>query len=456
MKDSIPKKLTEHIRKTVGRYETPYEPGSWEEFQRLQRQRQQRQPLVWFRYAMAACLLLGLLGVPLWLYLDRSEPSGWAVSRPKTGLPDQKEGNPAAKNRQPADPVSTSQPFGPQGHEKPLHPNALAQTRPAWKNTAQHPKEVSIKSADYQTLTLTKNQLKHNSKPAKPGFSTDSDPVFEQEPTGPLPATDGPPRFSQRTEKTASFEPIPTRFRTFYRWPERPLGLPLTAQPAAPTLAKTAGAASKPKPVLGVSLSPQSVYAAGSAPAMAVGGGLFSEIPVTKRFSLSTGLLVARQTLGTKESGLIPMSTLPHRVATDIRLVAVDLPVNLRFRPFKSAQTGFYIETGLSSLAFLNEQYAETYEQLKPVTVSVMGTNGQEQTVTQYVTAQQIVNRSEPAFRQIYWGRIVNVSVGVERRISDRLRLSAEPYLKYPLGPFTRENLQLGSGGVSLRLGFSN
>ena len=165
---------------------------------------------------------------------------------------------------------------------------------------------------------------------------------------------------------------------------------------------------------------------------------------------------MAQQKLGTAEPELFALSTVPQLVSTSIRLTAVDLPVNIRFRPKKSGDLGFYAEAGLSSVAFLNEHYAYTYQQQKEVTVVVMGTNGQEQTTTQFVTAQETINQVAPAFQKIYWGRILNLSIGLERRIGTQFRLSAEPYLKYPIGPFTRENLMLGSGGVSLRLGFQS
>ncbi len=292
------------------------------------------------------------------------------------------------------------------------------------------------------------NRLRAKSAPEpNPLIVSEPSASFSNERAANLPAAT-----DESATSSGSFARIKPRSRPGYRWSLRPLGLPLNVQVEGAQVTVTNP--SKTGPVWGVSLAPQSVHAAGSSPAVALGGGLFSELPISRRFSLSTGLSMARQTLGTTESGPIIALSSPHLVSTDIRLTTIDVPINLRFRPKGSSEMGFYIEAGFSSLAFLNERYAETYEQQKEVVVLVMGTNGQEQTVTQYVTEQQIVNHSEPAFGRIYWGRLLNFSIGVERRMGSQFRLSAEPYLKYPIGPFTRENLMLGSGGISLRLGF--
>lgn len=453
MKDSIHKKLTEHIRKTVGRHEVPYEPSSWEEFQRLRNRRRRRQPVGWFRYAVAACLLLGVLGVPLWLYVKPGASLEQAVKRSQPVNPGHRPEStrpPVAQQRS-ANPVSdrtvasakTATPPSPSPNKD------RPQNRIAWNNALPHPKKVHESPLNTDRPTMLEGRRNRQQEAAKPVLA----PVPERF-AGAENTVISSDKVVVSGSQSGSFALIKPRARPVYRWSLRPLGLPLQAQLTDPPMAKSPPKKRGPSPVWGVSLAPQSGSAAGRSAKATVGGGLFSEIPLNRRFSLSTGLAMARQALGTTESGPVSTASTPHLVATAIRLTSLDVPLNLRFRPKRSGGTGFYVEAGLSSLAFLNERYAETYEQMKEVTVVVMGTNGQEQTFTQYVTEQQIVNRSAPAFQQIYWGRLVNVSIGLERRLGDQFRLSAEPYLKYPIGPFTRENLMLGSGGVSLRLGF--
>jgi hypothetical protein len=444
MKDSIHKKLTEHIRKTVGRHELPYEPGSWEEFQRQRRKREQR-PVVWFRYALAACLLLGVLGVPVWFYVGRPDSTELAVHQPKTGFSGKKLTEKSAENRRSVGAILSeriaSAPKIVDSDKKPLTSHLGSKTTLG-----------AEKYSAVNELAVSAHQLKNRIKSPKTGSNQSSDlfPDIRQ--------TDS---YSNQPKElpgqTASFDRITPRSMRFSQRPPRPLGLPLSVWKEEPVIAKTVPSTSGQKPIWGVSLAPQSVYATGSSPSAAVGGGLFSEIPLNHRFSLSTGLSMAQQKLGTSASGQIVLSTnIPHLVSTHVRLTAVDLPLNIRFRPKNRFGMGFYAEAGLSSVAFLNEHYAYTYEQTKSETILVMGTNGQEHPVTQLITTQETTNRSEPAFQKIYWGRIINFSVGVERRIGTQFRLSAEPYLKYPIGPFTRENLMLGSGGVSLRLGFQS
>ncbi|RCR66414.1 outer membrane beta-barrel protein [Larkinella punicea] len=439
MKDSIHKRLTDQIRKTMGRYEPAYEPGSWEEFQRLRRKRQQRQPLVWFRYTMAACLLLGVLGVPVWLYVGRPDSAELAVSSLKTAsTPKSPKGDlDAAKSG------SRKSPLGDLG----VKPGSRTALGAESGNVSNSQNDFQLKNSKSIALTRSGKPLKPKNESTKTDFSqySNQSPGIDQ--------TNQP---HELIPQSGLFERIKPRSIKMAQQPLRPLGLPLKLWTEQPAIAKIERSKTGQTPIWGVSLAPQSVYAAGSSASSAVGGGLFSEIPISRRFSLSTGLSMAQQKLGTAEPEVFVVSTIPQLVATRIRLTAVDLPVNIRFRPKKSADLGFYAEAGLSSVAFLNEHYAYTYQQQKEVTVVVMGTNGQEQTTTQFVTARETINQAAPAFQKIYWGRILNLSIGVERRIGTRFRLSAEPYLKYPIGPFTRENLLLGSGGVSLRLGFQS
>ncbi|KAA9346680.1 outer membrane beta-barrel protein [Larkinella humicola] len=452
MKDSIHKRLTDQIRKTMGRYEPAYEPGSWEEFQRLRRKRQQRQPLVWFRYALAACLLLGVLGVPVWLYVGRQDSESLAKNQPKTGFSGKKTvPSLVEKHRvEGAGLIYKKEPVEPDG--KPL----LSLSTPGVVRDPGFAPKVVLDPGPKGDLDAAKSGFRKS--PLGPGSRTTLG-------ARPVPRTtlDARPepiavriRPDESISQTGSYDFITPRSIPITQRPLRPLGLPLSLWTDQPVVAKIDRSKMGQKPIWGVSLAPQSVYAAGSSASPAVGGGLFSEIPISRRFSLSTGLSMAQQKFGTAGPEVFVVSTIPQLISTSIRLTAVDLPLNIRFRPKKSANLGFYAEAGLSSVAFLNEQYAYTYQQQKEVTVVVMGTNGQEQTTTQFVTAQETINQAAPAFQKIYWGRILNLSIGVERRIGTQFRLSAEPYLKYPIGPFTRENLLLGSGGVSLRLGFQS
>ncbi|MGM9507703.1 outer membrane beta-barrel protein [Larkinella sp. GY13] len=452
MKDSIHKRLTDQIRKTMGRYEPAYEPGSWEEFQRLRRKRQQRQPLVWFRYALAACLLLGVLGVPVWLYVGHQDSESLADNQPKTVFSGKKTApSPVEKRRvEGAGLIYQKTPVEPDG--KPL----LSLSTPG-----------VVRDPGFAPKVVLDPGLAPKSPKGdflNPDFAASKSPLGDLG-ARPVPRTtlDARPepiavriRPDESISQTGSFEFITPRSIPITQRPLRPLGLPLSLWTDQPAVAKIDRSKTGQKPIWGVSLAPQSVYAAGSSASPAVGGGLFSEIPISRRFSLSTGLSMAQQKFGTAGPEVFVVSTIPQLISTSIRLTAVDLPLNIRFRPKKSTGTGFYVEAGLSSVSFLNEHYAYTYQQQKEVTVVVMGTNGQEQTTTQFVTAQETINQAIPAFQKIYWGRILNLSIGVERRIGTRFRLSAEPYLKYPIGPFTRENLLLGSGGVSLRLGFQS
>ncbi|MGA0556446.1 porin family protein [Larkinella sp. VNQ87] len=455
MNDSFHKRLTDHIRKTVVRHEVPYEPGSWEEFQRLRHRRRQRQPVVWFRYAMAACLLLGVLGVPVWLYtpvFDAAEQAVHTKTTDRSGKPSEQ---PMAENRSTSKTAKPVQPFEQSARQKPVQEliTKSPQTPSAWEKPLPNLPDERISSLKNRRPNPSKSRF------AKPENRL---PDALNSPSGLATSTVLPksgsvsgPSFPEVGTPLLSFETIKPRHKSFYRWSLRPLGLPLKTQVDGPALAQTEREKTAIRPIWGLSVGPQSVRVSEYEPSTGLSGGVFSEIPISRRFSLSTGLSMAGQHAG-KTSDLVPMTTTPTLVATDIRLLAVDFPLNLRFRPLKSSKTGIYAEAGVSSLAFLNERYVYTYRLIRETVIYVTGSDGQPKPQTSFAEAQETTIRSEPAFRRIYWGRLINLSVGVERQLGDRFRLSAEPYLKYPIGPLTRENLSLGSGGVILRLGFQS
>ena len=205
-----------------------------------------------------------------------------------------------------------------------------------------------------------------------------------------------------------------------------------------------------------VALAPQTAYVPNGHSSLSTGGGVVSDIALKGRFGLSTGLSVAQQSVGLSQPIYQVTTTtsgpVRQRTATDARLVFIDLPLNVTYQVDKPARPLFRVSAGLSSLALVSQRYTDTYLTTQTQVVPGIDFNGQPSSVVQTSLTNEVDVRPGRGFGGVYRGRLLNLSVGIERILSRRTVVAIEPYLKYPLGPLTQENLEIGSAGVSLRV----
>lgn len=214
---------------------------------------------------------------------------------------------------------------------------------------------------------------------------------------------------------------------------------------------------------IGVSAGSYMSYAKGSEGAVNTGVGLLSEISVSKKLKITTGISLAQNTL--KFSTSIPQSAnasfvaaLPQEEAMDIdksgmglittppvsyslnkynaSLLGLDLPVNLKYSLLKQKRE-LYISAGLSSNFFIEENYSYSYQ------VNA-GSNS--------TTKQEDDNAGRSKFENFDLARMLNLSIGLEQPLTKQSRLSFEPFLKYPLGGQGARDIRFGSVGMNLKL----
>jgi hypothetical protein len=201
-------------------------------------------------------------------------------------------------------------------------------------------------------------------------------------------------------------------------------------------------------------------YAKGSSSQMNMGFGFSSDIPLTRKLSLVTGLNVSQnslnfagtpppaiqqnhlvaasapQTASIASAYFAPVST-PKFQNYNANLIALDIPVNLKYQ-FSPKKSDAYVSAGLSSGIFIDENYVYKYNYPSLFSPSVQQTLG--------TTAH---NR----FNNFYVAKVVNVAFGVGRQIG-RNRVIIEPFLKIPLAGVGSQQLHFGTGGVNLKYNF--
>lgn len=204
-------------------------------------------------------------------------------------------------------------------------------------------------------------------------------------------------------------------------------------------------------------------YAKGSDNPINIGAGFTSDVRITDKLKLSTGLAIAQNRLnytndnlpnpaqhaatfaslataaaessgkpllgdGTMQSMVRYANTLNGTKNYNASLVGLDIPVNLKYE-FNPKKTDTYVAAGISSGTFINETYRSVY------------------------TYSDVSKESDThnSFSGFDLAKTLNVSFGVGYPLGKN-RLIVEPFFKYPLDGLGAQQIKFGSSGVNLKL----
>ncbi|GAB3223550.1 porin family protein [Spirosoma arcticum] len=441
MDDSVDKQLADHVRETLDRYQTPYQLGAWEQFDRA-RQPAERRLGAWYRYMAAASVLGGMLLAPLWLD-DARIPSLTTFS--SVAIRSTQPGKASAlKIKSPPLPAvldtSSSGPVVAMSHHQ-------TRTRPIRTGSSVNSvvNKTPPDAVPHVARFMPTNKTESGVLTGKSGF--DSSAISRQLVNVTLGGLTNSVVSESGQPPTAPVVSGTTATQTTLISVATALAMTETAAPDKERERRRAVTWS-------LALAPQTAYIPNGRSSLTLGGGVVSDIALSRRLSVSTGLSVAQQTMGISPPVNQVMTTTGRQLkGTDARFVLIDLPLNLTYHVGKRTRPLFRVSAGLSSLAFLRQQFADTYQIPQILVTQVIDLNGRPQIVQQTTLIETVQTRPNTPFGGIYWGRLLNISVGIERPLSRRTVFAVEPYLKYPIGPLTQENLSIGSAGVSLRVG---
>jgi hypothetical protein len=226
---------------------------------------------------------------------------------------------------------------------------------------------------------------------------------------------------------------------------------------------------------LGVLVAPQAN--SNTSMGLNLGGGIMSEIPLSKRLKLDVGVTYARHNMvphqnqrlmemSGRNPGTGPMvanttrnaSPMMAQMATsyagqttysyELSFTNLDIPVNLKYKVMDRPQTGLYIISGLSSMVFLNQSTTETFS------TSFVGLASADALAAQPSSVVSSEIRPDGGEGSVDLGRMLNFSFGYEHNLSNGTFLSVEPFYKFPIGNMTFIDQQFSIGGINLRMNF--
>lgn len=191
------------------------------------------------------------------------------------------------------------------------------------------------------------------------------------------------------------------------------------------------------------------------------GAGITSGLKLSDKFSLHSGFVLAENSLSLNnsnssvQSSAYAMDAAPSNQLSsvsknnivqkvspnsmDVNLLIVDIPLNLTYR-INAGRSDILVTGGLSSFAYLDQEYSyhNTVQLYTDATVE----------------APEPVVRNEKAFSHFDLAKQLNLAIGTEVPLGKGSVLIVEPYVKYPLGELTSEQIRFGSAGMNLRLSF--
>lgn len=206
-------------------------------------------------------------------------------------------------------------------------------------------------------------------------------------------------------------------------------------------------------------------YAEGSKSRVNTGVGLSSEVDLTSKLKITTGVSIAQNSL--RYDTRIPqqaavsflssaMSNSPNLMVAspdaktsainysihgyDASLLGLDIPLNLKYTFFEK-RNELYLVAGLSSNFFFDETYTYDY-----------GYNSiHDSSVESFPDEKATTNSSSFDF-----ARMLNLSVGYGYPIGKQSKLSLEPFLKYPLGGLGSQDIRFSSAGLNVKWNFGS
>lgn len=202
-----------------------------------------------------------------------------------------------------------------------------------------------------------------------------------------------------------------------------------------------------------------------------LGGGLLFAYQFTDKLAIRTGAAFNQYEVGILPNKLsaskniqnLPSdspvaSDMPYRVTASLpninaitgKVQTLDIPLEMEYKLTKS----FYTSLGVSYAAVLSQERYNHYQELSdPLMFSVSSDTGKPTNAEVKVVDKKIAS-NEGNVETSGFGGFINLSVGRKTNLSKNLKLSVEPYVKFPVGQFKRADMNYTNGGIKIITNF--
>ena len=403
--------IFDQIKQSLENYEEAYIPGSWEGFVQKKRIRQRK---LFLRIAsgIAACLLLGFVWVNLIRFEKRDNLKSTAEQTissiriaPDVETKSSKKTEPSMVSSK--SDLKESNVTLAESKAKRI-PRAIFTTEEKHKASEQHVVTIPAVDSTKKNSTFAANvDLRANNN--KPDTTkSNSDTI--------------------RRETTNTF-----------------LDTPIAKEN------QNLADASRRKVRFGINFSP-GVNTSQSSGSFNYMGGISADISLFSNVQLSTGLQVENQSIVKKTAGIVSSSLAPQN-ETKTKLINLDVPINITWKFASEKSHAYYVSAGLSSLVYLRQENRNTTyaDMLVPLSTFVGGEKIESYSIVNQVSVTQDV--VTPTQMIDFAGRI-NIMVGFEKKLSNRLFIHFEPYAKIPSSGQAAGSLNHTTTGINFKISF--
>jgi len=411
------------LKQSLESYEEEYVPGAWEEFLQMQKRRK-RSLYLRISSAVAACLIIGSIGSGYFIFNQPAllKTNSVQIAKTLTDTPNP-EKNPDSK-------------AAPSVGSKKSNPNPIALLRIASTNKPGQSKNL----LSGQVVEPSKLQVASNDSAGKVSALLAGADI----------------------QKPRSVEDTIKNLRDTLAVKEMQ-NKKADSQTVKENTHVTA--VSKRKIRFGINLSP-GISTTQSARSFSFTGGVSADIPLFANVQLSTGLQLENQTIVNKTQSMsfadassyiqLANSSNPKAIPvnqTETRLVNLDLPLNITWKFISKKSQSYYVSTGFSSLVYLRQENKVTSysNQLVPISTLVGGLEVKSYDLVSQASVAQYTFTPDQTFN--FAGRL-NIILGVERRISERISIHLEPYAKIPVAGLETGSLMNTSSGINFKISF--
>ncbi|PKP05735.1 MAG: hypothetical protein CVU10_10320 [Bacteroidetes bacterium HGW-Bacteroidetes-5] len=394
------KEIGEVIKEALNGHEESYIEGAWETFT----SKRKRKALIYRLSAsgVAAAILLGLIIIGT---LNQPLPEG---------LTAQKE---------PVKVIETPQQIV---NEVPGQVTVVAESQPSSISVMGQAKVSpasagsSTKTAVSSTNIIAQNTEKKEAVEVKAAAVTESQPQTQKQPTN-----------------------------QYNNQPLTQLNSLSTTESSPKTSRKDSKLGSERRVRIGVNVAP-GFNTTADASAFNYSGGVNVEIPLSKKLQISTGVSLEHSNVDERSS---PRNAAVPSYQTIASLTNLDIPINITWKITSYKKTSYYVGAGLSALAYLSENYTTTTRtQLLRENTSFDG----DEYISTYrlETVERVTTSSGSPSSAFDIGGRVNLVFGVEQRLTPKLNLSIEPFMKIPVSGLATKNMIYTTGGVTFKVTF--
>lgn len=227
---------------------------------------------------------------------------------------------------------------------------------------------------------------------------------------------------------------------------------PGSPQPYSPSLSAIFEEArpKEKKVAFGLNVAP-GVNTASDGSSFNISGGVNMDISIAKNLEISTGVQLEYRDMVSESRSYDGMTAMQH---TSYSMTNLDIPINITWKFKNNRNESFYISGGVSSMAYLGENYSTTTFRQELQSSFIAGTIGEENKVYKLVEVRTTsTDRSEPFSSFDMVGRL-NLMIGYSRVISPKLNLHVEPYLKIPVSGMGSRDMRFTTSGITCKISF--